>query len=220
MRVVDKLALIKKEIEKACHKSGRNPEDITVTKYVSIERAQEALEAGISHFGENYEQGFLEKYEAFGDKPVWHFIGTLQSRKVKKIIDKIDYLHSLDRMSLAKEINKRAEKQVKCFVQVKTSNEESKHGISPEETIDFVKELAQFPKIQVVGLMTMAPYTDDEAVLRHCFRTLRNLQKQIQDLELEHAPCTELSMGMSNDFAIAIEEGATFVRIGSALVGE
>ena len=121
-------------------------------------------------------------------------------------------------MSLAKEINKRAEKQVKCFVQVKTSNEESKHGISPEETIDFVKELAQFPKIQVVGLMTMAPYTDDEAVLRHCFRTLRNLQKQIQDLELEHAPCTELSMGMSNDFAIATEEGATFVRIGSALV--
>lgn len=223
MKVVDKLTLIEKEIEEACQRTGRKREDITiiaVTKYVSVERALEAFEAGITHFGENYVQGFLEKWEALGDKPVWHFIGTLQSRKVKKIIDKIDYLHSLDRISLAKEINKRAEKLVKCFVQVNTSNEESKHGISPDETIDFIKELSHYPKIQVVGLMTMAPFTDDEAVVRRCFRTLKNLQKQVQALELDYAPCTELSMGMSNDFVIAVEEGATFVRIGSALVGE
>ncbi len=223
MKVVDKLALVLEEIDKACKKSGRSREDIkiiAVTKYVSIERAKEALEAGITHFGENYDKGLLEKWEALGDKPVWHFIGTLQSRKVKKIIDKVDYVHSLDRLSLAKEIDKRAGKPVNCFVQVKTSAEDSKHGIQPDEVIPFIKELARFPNVHVVGLMTMAPFTDDESVLRNSFRTVKNLQRQIQDLALDYAPCTELSMGMSNDFSIAVEEGATFVRIGSALVGE
>lgn len=223
MKVIDKLAQIEAEIGKACEKSGKNLKDITivaVTKYVSVERAQEAIEAGITHLGENYDEGLLAKWDVLGDKPSWHFIGTLQSRKVKRIIDKVDYIHSLDRMSLAKEINKRAANSVKCFVQVKTSDEESKHGLSPDEVISFIKNLDQFPNIHVVGLMTMAPFTEDEAVLRQSFRTLKKLQEEVQKLNIDYAPCTELSMGMSNDYAIAIEEGATFVRIGTALVGE
>lgn len=223
MKVVDKLAQIEAEIGKACEKAGKNREDINiiaVTKYVSVERAQEAIEAGITHLGENYDEGLLAKWDVLGDKPLWHFIGTLQSRKVKRIIDKVDYIHSLDRVSLAKEINKRAANPVKCFVQVKTSNEESKHGLSPNDVISFIKNLNQFPNIHVVGLMTMAPFTDDEAVLRLSFRTLKKLQEEVQELNIDYAPCTELSMGMSNDFKLAIEEGATFVRIGTALVGE
>ncbi|WP_307150527.1 YggS family pyridoxal phosphate-dependent enzyme [Robertmurraya andreesenii] len=223
MQVTDNLTQINKQIAEACEKAGRNPNDITiiaVTKYVSIERAKEALEAGITHLGENREEGIQVKWEALGDKPTWHFIGSLQTRKVKNIIDKVDYIHSLDRLSLAKEINKRANQPLNCFVQVKTSEEESKHGLAPEEVLPFIKELNDFSKIRVVGLMTMAPFTNDEQVLRDCFRTVKNLQREIQELNLDYAPCLELSMGMSNDFAIAIEEGATMVRIGTALVGE
>ncbi|MBM7715591.1 YggS family pyridoxal phosphate-dependent enzyme [Siminovitchia sp. FSL H7-0308] len=223
MKVIEKLHLIQQEIAEACARSNRNPEDITivaVTKYVTIDRAVEALEAGIQHFGENRDDGLQKKWEVLKDKPTWHFIGTLQSRKVKNIIDKVTYIHSLDRLSLAKEINKRAEQSVKCFVQVNVSGEESKHGLDPGQVKEFIEQLAQFDKIIVAGLMTMAPLTDDEDMLRTCFRKLKHLQTEIKQLDLPHAPCEDLSMGMSNDFKIAIEEGATFVRIGSALVGE
>lgn len=223
MQVADNLTQIQKQIEAACKNSNREPKDIkiiAVTKYVSLERAMEAVEAGVTHLGENREEGLLPKWEVLKDKPTWHFIGSLQTRKVKNIIDKVDYIHSLDRLALAKEINKRADRPVKCFVQVKTSDEETKHGLAATDVVDFIKELNQFSNIAVVGLMTMAPFTSDEAVLRNCFRTLKELQTEVQNLTLEYAPCHELSMGMSNDFAIAIEEGATMVRIGTALVGE
>jgi len=128
-------------------------------------------------------------------------------------------LHSLDRMSLAEEIEKRAVNPVKCFVQVNVSGEESKHGLSKEEVIPFIQSLEKFSKIQVVGLMTMAPNTDDKEVIRKVFRGLKELQQEIANLNLPYAPCQELSMGMSNDYEIAIEEGATFIRIGTALVG-
>ena len=123
-------------------------------------------------------------------------------------------------MSLAEEINKRAEKVTNCFVQVNVSGEESKQGLSPDEVGEFVLSLSKFEKIRICGLMTMAPYIEDEQVLRSCFRKLNELQRKIKNLELDYAPCTELSMGMSNDYEIAIEEGATMVRIGTALVGE
>jgi len=223
MRVIENLKHIRVNIEDACKLSGRNSEDVTiiaVTKYVSEERAQEAVEAGILHLGENRDEGLLNKWSHLGDKPTWHYIGTLQTRKVKNVIDKIDYLHSLDRLSLAKEIDKRASQKVKCFVQVNVSGEESKHGIAPEAVVEFIKDLNQFENIQVEGLMTMAPHTDDEVQLRECFRKLKTLQKEIQQLQLAYSPCGELSMGMSNDYQIAVEEGATMVRIGSALVGE
>ncbi|TLS34419.1 YggS family pyridoxal phosphate-dependent enzyme [Geobacillus thermoleovorans] len=222
MTVRDNLAAIRREIEAACARVGRDPAGVrivAVTKYVDAERAMEVLDAGIADLGENRSDQLIEKHARIGNQATWHFIGTLQSRKVKDIIDKVDYIHSLDRLSLAKEIEKRAVRPVKCFVQVNVSGEVTKHGLAPEETIPFIEQLRAFSRIEVVGLMTMAPHTDDEAVLRACFRRLRVLKERVQALGMAHAPCTELSMGMSNDYTIAIEEGATFVRIGSALVG-
>ncbi|ANB60929.1 YggS family pyridoxal phosphate-dependent enzyme [Anoxybacteroides amylolyticum] len=223
MSVRERLAIIRSNIDEACHRVGRDNNDvriIAVTKYVSIERAKEAVVAGVADLGENRDDGLLQKYEAIGKEATWHFIGTLQSRKVKNVIDKIDYLHSLDRLSLAQEIEKRATKPIKCFVQVNVSGEETKHGLSSEQVLPFIEQLRNFTKIEVVGLMTMAPYTDDEQLLRRCFRELKQLQQRVQALHIANAPCTELSMGMSNDYVIAVEEGATFIRIGSALVGE
>ncbi|KOP82060.1 hypothetical protein AMS60_05910 [Bacillus sp. FJAT-21945] len=223
MKVEENLQKIQENIEMACRRSNRHPDDVTiiaVTKYVTIERAQEAVEAGVVHLGENRDEGLLAKWDALRDKPTWHYIGTLQSRKVKNIIDKVDYIHSLDRISLAEEINKRAEKVTNCFVQVNVSGEESKQGLSPDEVSEFVLSLSKYDKIRICGLMTMAPFTEDKMVLRTCFRKLNELQSKIKNLKLKYAPCAELSMGMSNDYAIAIEEGATMVRIGTALVGE
>lgn len=222
MSVHERLAIIRRNIDEACRRVGRgnNVRIIAVTKYVSIERAKEALAAGVLDLGENRDDGLLQKYEAIGKEATWHFIGTLQSRKVKNVIDRIDYLHSLDRLSLAQEIEKRATKPIKCFVQVNVSGEETKHGLSSKDVIPFIEQLRNFTKIEVVGLMTMAPYTDDEQLLRRCFRELKQLQQRVQALHMANAPCTELSMGMSNDYVIAVEEGATFIRIGSALVGE
>ena len=138
MKVSENLAVIKQRIEEAARRSGRQAEDvkiIAVTKYVTTARAQEAVEAGVAHLGENRAEGLNEKYEIIGEKATWHFIGSLQTRKVKSIIRQAVYIHSLDRESLAKEINRRAEKAVQCFVQVNVSGEESKHGIKPEEVI-------------------------------------------------------------------------------------
>lgn len=222
MTVAARLKDINKQIETACQKVNRKMEDITliaVTKYATIETAQEAIAAGIQDLGENRLEGFQEKYATIGDKVNWHFIGTLQSRKVKDLINDIDVLHSLDRKSLAKEINKRAEKTIPCFVQVNVSGEETKHGLAIDEVKPFIESLSVYEKIKVIGLMTMAPHTDDEQILRQTFRQLRTLRDEIQALELTHAPCEYLSMGMSNDYGIAIEEGATHIRIGSQLVG-
>ncbi|MFN2746141.1 YggS family pyridoxal phosphate-dependent enzyme [Bacillus sp. z60-18] len=223
MDVKSNLRHINDRINEACIKAGRTPDEISViavTKYVSPERAQEALDAGIRHLGENRDTGLLHKLDALKDsEPVWHFIGTLQTRKVKAIIDHVSYIHSLDRLSLADEIQKRAKKPVDCFVQVNTSLESSKHGMTKEEVLPFVKKLSAYENIRIAGLMTMAPFTDDEEAIRSCFRQLRELAGEVRRLDQWNAPCDELSMGMSNDFTIAVEEGATFVRIGSSLVG-
>lgn len=213
---------IQQDIREACEKSGRNPDDITliaVTKYVTIERTKEAIAAGVENLGENRPEGLLDKKDAISEDVNWHFIGTLQSRKVKEIINDVDYIHSLDRQSLAKEINKRADRVVDCFVQVNVSGEDSKHGLAPSETADFIESLKAYPNIRVVGLMTMAPYIDDEEVLRRIFRDLAGLRDDIKEKGMPHAPCRFLSMGMSNDYKIAIEEGATHIRVGTKLVG-
>ncbi|UOQ43124.1 YggS family pyridoxal phosphate-dependent enzyme [Halobacillus salinarum] len=217
------LAHINQQINTACENSGRNPEEITiiaVTKYVSSQRAEEALHAGITNLGENRKEGLLEKYEVIGSQADWHFIGSLQSRKVKDVIDKISMIHSLDRKSLAKEINKRADHPIPCFIQVNVSGEESKHGLAPEEVIPFIDSLQNYKNVQAVGLMTMAPHIEDEEQLRGVFRKLRALRDTIRNKNYSHAPCEWLSMGMSNDFQLAVEEGATHIRIGSSLVGE
>lgn len=225
MKVIDNLSVIKHRIQEACEKSNRHIDDvhiIAVTKYVSPERTIEAVEAGVQHIGENRIEGLRNKQQYIENGPKWHFIGSLQTRKVKEVVDHVDYIHSLDRLSLAKEIQKRATKPIPCFVQVNASGEESKHGLAPEEVIPFIKQIQEekLNHIHIIGLMTMAPFIDDEMVLRDVFRKVKSLQKEIIDLHIEQAPCKELSMGMSNDFEIAIEEGATYIRIGTALVGE
>lgn len=223
MKVSENLQSIKQRIEEAACRSGRRAEDvkiIAVTKYVTTARAEEAVEAGIIHLGENRAEGLNEKYKSIGEKANWHFIGSLQTRKVKSIIDQADFIHSLDRMSLAKEINSRAQKPVQCFVQVNVSGEESKHGMALAEVVSFIQSLHVYENIRVCGLMTMAPLTDDPEVLRACFRKLASCRGEVAELNLSYAPCGELSMGMSNDFEIAVEEGATMIRIGTALVGE
>ncbi|MCP8970232.1 YggS family pyridoxal phosphate-dependent enzyme [Ectobacillus ponti] len=222
MTIQKRLQQVQQQIAEACRRAGRSPEEITivaVTKTVGMDKTKEVLAAGVKHLGENRSEGLLPKHKEIGTDAIWHFIGSLQTRKVKEVVDKLDYLHSLDRLSLAQEIHKRAEHTVRCFVQVKTSAEESKQGLPPEEAAAFVKELAAYPKIEVIGLMTMAPYTENEDTIRACFRTLRRVQEDVQALQLPHAPCLELSMGMSNDFVIAVEEGATYVRLGTVLVG-
>lgn len=220
--VQENLKQIQEDINSAAAKTGRNSDDITllaVTKYVTIERTEEAVDAGIVDLGENRIEGFLEKQAVIGEKAVWHFIGSLQTRKVKDVINQVDYLHALDRLSLAKEIQKRATKKIKCFVQINVSGEATKSGVSPDEALGFVQQLAEFPAIEVVGLMTMAPNTEKEDVLRSVFSGLRQLRDEVKAAGMPHAPCTYLSMGMSNDYTIAIEEGATHIRVGSALVG-
>lgn len=207
------------EIKNELNKIQPDIKIIAVTKQVGVERTQEAIQSGIRHLGENRPEGLAKKLEAISEDVNWHYIGNLQTRKVKEVINEIDCLHSLDRMSLAKEVQKRASHIINCFVQVNVSQEQSKSGILPEETVEFVESLKIYDKIRVVGLMTMAPNTEDENVIRNVFKGLKTLQLQIAGKQWKHAPCTECSMGMSNDYLIAAQEGATFVRIGTALVG-
>ncbi|WP_342575229.1 YggS family pyridoxal phosphate-dependent enzyme [Solibacillus sp. FSL K6-1781] len=220
-KIIENLKQIQHQIEIAKQRvnAQQTVEIIAVTKEVDVNRTDEAIEAGLIHLGENRPEGLLNKLDSINSAVSWHYIGSLQTRKVKQVIDQIDYLHSLDRLSLAEEIEKRATKRVKCFVQVNVSGEESKHGLTREQALDFVKQLEQFPKIEVVGLMTMAPFTEDETMIRQVFKQLKQLQQEVSQLNIPNVPCTELSMGMSNDYEIAVEEGATFVRIGTALVG-
>lgn len=220
-KIIENLKQIQHQIEIA--KQRVNAEQavqiIAVTKEVDVNRTEEAIEAGLVHLGENRPEGLLNKLDSINSAVSWHYIGSIQTRKVKQVIDQIDYLHSLDRLSLAEEIEKRATKRVKCFLQVNVSGEESKHGLTKEQALAFVKQLEQFSKIEVVGLMTMAPFTEDETMIRQVFKQLKQLQQEVSQLNIPNVPCTELSMGMSNDYEIAVEEGATFVRIGTALVG-
>ncbi|SDB87739.1 hypothetical protein SAMN05421734_10292 [Pelagirhabdus alkalitolerans] len=222
MSVLDNLNEIESNINEACKRSSRNRSEITliaVTKYVTIEQTEEVFHSGLYHLAENRVEGFQKKHEALTSDAInWHYVGELQSRKVKKIIDDVDYFHALDRASVAKEINKRASQPINCFVQVNVSGEESKSGQTPEDTIPFIKSLEHYPNVKIVGLMTMAPYTNDQSVLRQTFKDLRKLRDDVKALDLSHAPCDFLSMGMSNDYTIAIEEGATHIRIGSELV--
>ncbi|MGM0218261.1 YggS family pyridoxal phosphate-dependent enzyme [Enterococcus sp. AZ126] len=220
--LVDNLEKINQEIQLACQKAARSDNDVTmiaVTKSVEKDTAKKLAELGIENMAENRVDKLLEKKMALEDFPSikWHLIGNLQRRKVKSIINEIDYFHALDSFKLAEEIQKRSVKQISCFVEVNITGEESKHGLKSEEVIDFIHQLASFDKIKIIGLMTMAPLDASEQVLRDVFSKLKKLQSAINNLHLSYAPCTDLSMGMSNDFPIAIEEGATFVRIGTAI---
>jgi len=189
---------------------------IVVTKYHTVEETLEAYEAGVRDFGENRIEGFLEKREALPEDANVHFIGTLQSRKVKDIAGSMTHLHSLDRESVAKKIEQHADDEVKCFVQVNVSEESSKHGLTVDEVQPFIEKLTPYGKVKVIGLMTMAPLTEDSEVLNTTFGRLKELRDELQQTYPE---ITELSMGMSNDYKIALDHGATYIRIGSKIMG-
>src|SRR5699024_5514404 len=158
------LEKIQNKIEAACERSNRDPKDITVigvTKYVTIERTKEAIDAGVKNIGENRSEELVSKYEQIEEDANWHFIGTLQSRKARDVINKVVAIHSLDRLSLARQINNRSTSPLDCFVQVNVSGEESKHGLEPDAVLSFIKEISDYENVRVVGLMTMAPHIED-----------------------------------------------------------
>ena len=226
MSIKDNIASIKqniKEIEEKCHREDE-VNLMAVTKTVDVDTVLEAIDAGITDIGENKPQELSRKYEIIGDKVRYHLIGTLQTNKVKYIIDKAYMIHSLDRISLCEEIQKRAEKidkVIKCLVQVNISKEESKHGLEEEQVVDFIKQVSKdYKNIHIQGLMTMAPFVDDEKEIRKVFSKLKKLSVEISNLNLPNVEMDTLSMGMSHDYKIAIEEGATIIRVGTSIFGQ
>lgn len=220
MNLKENTECVFQQIKDASQQAGREANSVSVlavTKYVDVPTAEALLPLGVHHIGENRVDKFLEKYEALkGRNITWHLIGTLQRRKVKDVIQYIDYFHALDSLKLAEEIQKRSDRVVKCFLQVNISREESKHGFSKEELMELLPELATLDKIEYVGLMTMAPFEASSDELKEIFKATQDLQLEIREKQIPNMPMTDLSMGMSRDYKEAIEFGSTFVRIGSA----
>ncbi len=221
MALKENVAQIQQTISQACQSVGRSLESvnvIAVTKTVSSDMARQVVKCGIHHLAENRVDKLLEKQKSLNDCPAitWHLIGNLQRKKVKTIINRIDYFHALDTIHLAEEIQKRATHKINCFVEVNVSEEESKHGIRVEDVVEFITQMEPFDQIEIVGLMTMAPLdaSSDEVVT--IFETLKQIKEEVAAKKWPFAPCNELSMGMSQDYPIAIQQGATFVRIGTA----
>lgn len=220
------IADIKDEIKKACHSCGRNPEDITlvvVTKTVDPIRINYAVDCGATDLGENKVQEIVDKYETVPKNIKWHLIGHLQTNKVKYIIDKVGLIHSVDSVKLAEEISKRAEKYditKDVLVQVNVAEEETKFGIALDEAVNFVKSISVFDNIRIKGLMTIAPYSENPEGVRLVFRQLREKFDELSQMNLPNTEMKYLSMGMSNDYQIAIEEGANIIRIGTAIFGK
>ena len=197
---------------------------IAVSKKKSASEIEEAFQAGQKDFAENYVQEFLEKYEKTKHLPLrWHFIGHLQSNKIKSVVGKISLLHTLDRPSLAKEFQKQCEKQnlfQDCLIQVKISNDKTKGGIPPSEVFEFSKSCKHLTRLKILGLMGVASLTKNQDQIQKEFSRLREIKDQINIEKIFETPLTELSMGMSSDFPFAITEGATIIRIGTRIFGE
>lgn len=192
-----------------------NVKVVAATKYMDIDQTRALVEAGIKDIGENRTDMFLEKYEALKDLDVnWHFLGTVQSRKVRDIVGKIDCLHSLDKLATAMELDSRLTEDLDCFIQVNVTDDPSKAGVNPAKVISFVKSLGKCKNIKIVGLMCIAKMTFEDDVLEAEFKKLKKLQTEVEALNLEYAPCHELSMGMTNDYEIALKCGATVLRLG------
>lgn len=215
---------LSERITAKCDEFKRNPKEIkliAVSKFFGIDAITEAHSLGITDFGENKAQELRDKHEILGDKVIWHFIGNLQRNKVKYAVKAAAYIHSVDSASLADEINKEAKKLnkvQKILLEVKTSSEETKSGLRDEEDVlKLVRHSSNLPNVELIGLMTMAEYTEDERIIRKSFADLRNLKEKINKNGFD---LKELSMGMTNDYEIAIEEGTTMLRIGSAIFGQ
>ncbi|KMZ40187.1 YggS family pyridoxal phosphate-dependent enzyme [Brevibacillus sp. HB1.3] len=220
----ERLQSIEARIQAACDRANRKREEvkiIAVTKYVDADAIGDLLAIGVENIGENRVQDALPKHVLHGDKGIWHFIGHLQTNKAKEVVGKFPYIHSLDRLSLAQELNRRGEALdhvVKCFLQINISGEETKFGLSPNDVLAFLRETSNMKHISIVGLMTMAPVVENQEEARQVFRGLYEWKQRINEMAFPHAQVEELSMGMSSDFEVAIEEGATYIRLGSVLV--
>lgn len=224
--IESRLKHVKDQISEAAVACGRDPETVklvAVSKTVPTDRILAAIKAGVTDLGENYIQEAREKIEALREKNVsWHFIGHLQSNKAKYAVRLFDLIHSIDSLKLAKELNKRASalgKVQKILVQVNISGEATKSGIETEQAVRLVGQIAPLENISIQGLMTMPPFFNAPEKVRPYFKALKNLQDLIRDEAITNVHMTELSMGMSGDFAAAIEEGATLVRVGTAIFG-
>ncbi len=226
MNIKENIDIILKKVSVAAARSGRNPEDITViavSKTVDADRAREAAEGGLINLGENRVQELVSKYEQLSDIDVkWHLIGHLQKNKVKYIIDKAVLIHSVENLELANEINKRAlqhDMTANVLIELNIGEEESKFGINGENVYEFVKSMEQFENIKVLGLMTVAPFSENPEDIRWVFKKMKEIFDKISGMKLKNTEMKFLSMGMTNDFEIAIEEGANIVRIGTAIFG-
>lgn len=222
--IAENIRHLRARIAAKCVEFNRNPKEIrliAVSKFFGINAINEAHGLGIIDFGENKAQELRDKNEILGDKVTWHFIGSLQKNKVKYAVKAAAYIHSVDSLALADEINNQAlklNKVQKILLEVKTSFEDTKSGLNNNtEVLELAKHCSNLSNIELVGLMTMAPFTDDERIIRQSFVDLRKLKDEINQNGFD---LSELSMGMTNDYEIAIEEGATMLRIGSAIFGQ
>ena len=226
--IIHNLNVILKRIENACINAGRNPKEVKLlmaTKTVSTDRIKIALQTGQTLIAENKVQEVKEKYEDLKNIPhTSHFIGHLQTNKIKDILKYgVQCVQSIDRLDLAEKLHQKLlaeEREMDILIQVNTSNEESKFGVSPENTLDLVKEISTLSTLKIKGLMTIGLFSSDEERVRTCFQLLKSLQQKITNLNLPNVEMKELSMGMSGDLEIAIQEGATIVRVGTAIFGE
>ncbi|TGU71704.1 YggS family pyridoxal phosphate-dependent enzyme [Geomonas terrae] len=224
--ITENLKAIEGRMAQAALRAGRDPKEVrlvAVSKTKPAAAIAEAYSCGQRIFGENYVQELVGKVDELPEGICWHFIGNLQSNKVRQIAGKVELIHSVDRASLAKEIDRQwgaLGRVCEILIQVNISREETKGGTSSEELIDLVREVAQLPHVKIVGLMTMPPFFDEPELARPFFRKLRELSEEVAGARIEGVEMRELSMGMSGDFEAAIEEGATLVRVGSALFGE
>jgi len=216
------ISALNDRVKQACIKAGRDPGDITViaaTKYVGPESVRIISGLGINNFGENRADQLLEKKKGVADEAVWHFIGHLQSRKARDVVPEVEYIHSIDSMKILEKVGREAArlgKVQKVLVEVNVSGEETKYGLIPDNVIDFITKAVRVENTELKGLMTMAPFTQDMGIVRSVFRKLRELRDRIRDTGIAGS-FDELSMGMSNDFTIAVEEGATMIRVGSII---
>lgn len=224
--VTENLKQVEEKIVKACERSGRPREEVTliaVSKTKPVEMIEEAMRSGIRIFGENKVQEIIKKEAVLPNDIDWHLIGHLQRNKVRQIAGKAAMIHSVDSLRLAEQIQKEYEKineTAKILVEVNVAREESKFGLMPEETEKVVREIAKMPNITVCGLMTIAPYVENPEDNRVHFQNLRKLLVDINAKNIDNISMRELSMGMTGDYEIAIEEGATFVRVGTGIFGE
>lgn len=226
INISDNVKMIKQRIVSAAVKCGRDPDSIkllAVTKTIPTEYIIKAIDAGITMIGENYVQEAKDKIAAIGSRAGWHMIGHLQTNKAKYVVALFDYVHSVDRLELAQELNRRAgliNRKLNILIEINVSGEKSKSGIPADDTPALIKQIAGLKNLAVRGLMTMAPYSNNPENARPYFCALRNLRDNISRQQISEIQLEELSMGMTDDFIVAIEEGATIVRIGRAIFGE